>query len=231
MEPDAPEGSTSPGAAGVPRVDHPDEADPRAPNLGAGQDAQAHEKSEREGGRGEAAGAGGVPVVLMCVGVPWDAVLQGMLHAAVGGRLRSAGRLLTLDISLVASTLGQRRSGYSAEGYIQEPLTGEQIGGQLPRADPIDHTTLLRHFTHALRTSRHVAMLVTTALVPPSPVTDANDRYSRRALYAEMFASRAAAGYPRPWVVEALHGYTGQRSPLLEDRAARVLYTQVSSHG
>lgn len=175
---------------------------------------------------GWGAGKAEVPLVLMCVGVPWDVVLQSMLHAALGGGGHSTGDILTLDISIIASTLGQTRSGYSPEGRIQLPITGHIIKGEFPRADPIDHPTLLRHFAHALHTSRHVAVLVTTALVPQS--TQAQDRFSRRSLYIEMFAGLAAAGYPRPLVVEAIHGYTGGRSDLLDDRAERVLYTRVN---
>jgi hypothetical protein len=181
---------------------------------------------DSRGPRGWGAGKAEVPLVLMCVGVPWDAVLQSMLHAALGGGGHGTGYILTLDISIIASTLGQTRSGYSPEGRIQLPITGHIIKAEFPRADPIDHPTLLRHFAHALHTSRHVAVLVTTALVPQS--TQAQDRFSRRSLYIEMFAGLAAAGYPRPLVVEAIHGYTGGRSDLLEDRAERVLYTRVN---
>jgi hypothetical protein len=50
-----------------------------------------------------------VPVVMVCVGVPWDAVLQSMLHAALGGGAggegggaQRLGKILTLDVSVLA---------------------------------------------------------------------------------------------------------------------------------
>ena len=188
------------------------------------------DRDSDKGNRGEARDWQ-VPVVMVCVGVPWDMVLQGMLHAALGpggggGERGDLGRVLTLDVSAVASTLGQSRSGFAADGRVAEAVTGDLIGAQPPRADPLDYPSLVRHFAHSLQASRHVALLVTTALVRTSSPSD--DRFSREALYEEMFVDLAAAGYPRPFVVEAVHGYTGEQSELLERHASRVLYTLVN---
>ena len=77
------------------------------------------------------------------------------------------------------------------------------------------------------RGSEHVAVLVTTALV--KVVHPGDDRYSREALYEDMFAGLAALGYPHPLVVEAVHGYRGGAAPVLAAHAGRVLYTRVNN--
>jgi hypothetical protein len=195
--------------------------------------AEGGTKGEDDQGNGAEKGTGQKPVVMLCVGVPWDMLLQAMLHSAValwpgvgGVPQGDVARILTLDVSAIASTLGQSRSGFTPEGRVAEAITGDLIGAHPPRADPLDYPSLVRHFTHSLSASRHVSLLVTTALVRTSSPSD--DRYSREVLYEEMFVDLAAAGYPRPLVVEAVHGYTGSRSELLERHASRVLYTRVN---
>ena len=74
---------------------------------------------------------------------------------------------------------------------------------QAPRAEPLDHASLLAQVALGQRASAHVAVLVTTALV--ELVRPSDDRYSRVALYEDMFAGLAALGYPRHLVVEAVH--------------------------
>ena len=120
---------------------------------------------------------------------------------------------MTLDVSEIVGTLGPSRSGFTAGGLLATSLTGYLPRAQAPRAEPLDHASLLAQMAVGQRGSEHVAVLVTTALV--KVVHPGDDRYSREALYEDMFAGLAALGYPHPLVVEAVHGYSGGAAPVL----------------